>query len=162
WSPATFDHNLTDFPLTGAHISVPCIECHANGYSGTPTNCYSCHQDDYNNTSDPNHQAAGFPITCESCHNTISWNQTTWNHDALYFPIYSGKHRNKWDICADCHVNSNDFTVFECIFCHEHNRQDMDSEHNDVPGYQYLSSACYNCHPRGESFSRGKPIKSFE
>ncbi|MCK5102099.1 MAG: hypothetical protein KAR17_04760, partial [Cyclobacteriaceae bacterium] len=50
WQPATFDHNLTNFSLTGAHISTNCTECHAEGYVGTPSDCASCHTTDFNQT----------------------------------------------------------------------------------------------------------------
>ena len=30
WLSATFDHNNTPFPLTGAHTTVPCAQCHVN------------------------------------------------------------------------------------------------------------------------------------
>jgi hypothetical protein len=150
WTPATIDHNLTQFPLTGAHVSAPCLACHANGYDNTPTLCYACHQTDYNNAV-PNHSAAGFPTVCQNCHNTSAWIPSTWNHDALFFPIYSGRHQGEWTVCADCHVNPNDYNVFECIFCHEHNQPDTDPRHTGVPNYQYNSLACYTCHPRGEA-----------
>ena len=153
WQPATFDHNQTNFPLTGAHKSVQCQDCHTNTYTGTPTDCYSCHQDNYHNTSDPNHQAAGFPTTCQDCHNTSRWDQTTWDHDSQYFPIYSGSHKGKWAQCSDCHVTQSNFSVFECINCHEHNQTKMDDKHKDVSGYVYQSSACYNCHPNGREGS---------
>jgi len=150
WTPASFDHNQTQFPLTGAHVVLACIACHASGYSNTPTACFACHEDDYNNTTDPDHQAAGFPTACEQCHNTSNWEQTTWDHDNLYFPIYSGRHQGEWNICADCHVDPNNYEVFECIFCHEHNQLDTDEHHIGVPGYVYASTACYSCHPDGE------------
>lgn len=38
-----FDHNATNFPLTGSHQTVNCLECHASGYEGTPTECVACH-----------------------------------------------------------------------------------------------------------------------
>jgi nitrate/TMAO reductase-like tetraheme cytochrome c subunit len=152
WEPATFDHNQTQFPLSGAHLNLQCIDCHANGYTGTPTDCYSCHSNDYNSTTNPNHVAAGFPTQCETCHNTSNWTQTTWNHDAQYFPIYSGRHQGEWTVCADCHVDPNNYSVFECIFCHEHNDpNELQSQHQGVSGYQYVSTACYNCHPNGEA-----------
>ena len=151
WSPATFDHANTTFPLTGAHLALACIDCHANGYTGTPTDCYSCHADNYNSTQNPNHAAAGFPTTCETCHNTTSWQQTTWNHDIQYFPIYSGRHQGEWSVCADCHVDPTNYLRFECIFCHEHNDPvDLADKHRNVPNYQYNSIACYTCHPTGE------------
>jgi nitrate/TMAO reductase-like tetraheme cytochrome c subunit len=151
WAPATFDHNQTQFPLTGAHIILQCLDCHSSGYSGTPTECFACHETAYNTTTNPNHAAAGFPTDCQQCHNTSNWNQTTWDHDAQYFPIYSGKHQGKWTDCADCHVNPSNYAVFECIFCHEHNQQEMDEKHQGVSGYIYQSIACYDCHPDGEN-----------
>jgi hypothetical protein len=149
WNPATFDHNGTAFPLTGAHVSVACNQCHINGqYQGTPTDCYFCHQTDYNNAT-PNHSAAGFPTTCQTCHNTNTWQGATFNHDAQWFPIYSGHHQGRWSTCADCHTNPNDFAVFSCITCHAHNQQQMDNEHQEVSGYVYDSGHCYQCHPTG-------------
>lgn len=150
WVPASFDHNLTAFPLTGEHINADCSQCHSNGYSGTPTDCYSCHQSNYNNTTNPNHISAGFPTTCEDCHNTSGWQPASFDHDAQFFPIYSGKHNGKWNDCADCHTVQNNFSVFSCIDCHEHNRTDMDDKHQSVQGYAYASDACLACHPTGE------------
>jgi hypothetical protein len=114
----------------------------------------SCHESDYQNTTDPNHAAANFPLTCEVCHSTTAWEPANWNHDQLYFPIYSGKHRNEWNTCADCHVDQTNFAVFECIFCHEHRQSKMDDEHDGVSGYVYQSTACYNCHPNGEDLMK--------
>lgn len=148
WDGATFDHDASGFPLTGRHRAITCLECHASGYSGTPTDCYTCHQGDYDGTSDPAHAGAGFPTSCVDCHTTGGWTPSTWNHDAL-FPIYSGQHRNEWNVCADCHTVPANYAVFECIFCHEHSRTRTDSEHREVSGYQYLSTACFECHPRG-------------
>ena len=42
WSPAQFNHNITQFPLTGSHIQVDCASCHTSGYTGTPAECYTC------------------------------------------------------------------------------------------------------------------------
>jgi len=150
WRPATFDHSRTGFPLTGAHTSVSCEQCHVGGrYAGTPTRCYACHRDDYEGTRDPNHVAAHFPTRCEECHTTGAWTPASFDHDGRYFPIYSGRHRGVWSDCSDCHVNPGDYSVFECINCHTHNRSDTDRAHREVRGYSYSSQACYSCHPRG-------------
>jgi len=149
WDDADFDHD-TFWPLTGQHRSLDCEECHAGGFEGTPTDCFACHAADYNQTTDPDHEAAGFPTTCEDCHNTSDWEDADFNHDQMYFPIYSGRHEDEWNSCSDCHVVPSDYGVFECIFCHEHNQQDTDDEHDDVNGYVYESQACLNCHPNGE------------
>jgi len=151
WKPATFDHNTTGFLLQGAHVAVACNQCHVNNiYAGTPTDCYSCHQSDYQNTNNPNHVAANFPRTCTSCHTVNAWTPATFNHDAQYFPIYSGKHEDEWQSCSACHVNPADYKVFECVFCHAHVQKEMADKHKDVSGYQYSSPACYSCHPDGE------------
>ncbi len=151
WSPATFDHGTTQFPLTGAHTTLQCIACHSGGYVNTPMNCFACHQSAYDGTTSPDHAAAQFPTECQNCHSTTAWTPANWNHDTQYFPIYSGAHREKWDQCADCHVNPTNYSVFECIFCHEHNKTDMDNKHREENDYQYNSNACLSCHPNGRS-----------
>lgn len=91
WHDAHFDHST--FRLTGAHATIDCSACHARGvFRGTPTNCFACHQSDYNGTTNPNHSTAGFPTTCEQCHNTSSWSRANFNH--------SGIHNG----CAQCHL----------------------------------------------------------
>ncbi len=151
WEPADYDHNLTGFPLTGAHAPLDCLSCHDTGYVGTPSDCFACHQSEYDNTIDPNHLASNFPVSCEECHTTSAWEPSTWDHDIL-FPIDSGKHQGEWDSCVDCHVVQTDYSVFECIFCHEHNNQtDVDNDHSEERDYTYTSIGCFDCHPRGDN-----------
>jgi len=143
WDGADFDHST--WPLTGAHLTTNCSECHVNGmYQGTPTDCYACHADDYNATTDPNHTAAGFPTSCEVCHTTVTWNGADFDHD---FPIDSGAHANI--DCAECHTTPMNYVLFSCIDCHEHNKSDTDEHHKEVSGYSYDSLSCYECHPKG-------------
>lgn len=150
WPGALFDHNATPFPLTGTHATTPCMQCHADGvYKGKPTTCVSCHQPDYNATTNPNHLAAHFPTTCASCHNTLRWDQATFNHDGQFFPIYSGNHKGQWATCSTCHTNPADYTAFTCLTCHQHAQASTDQNHSQVNGYQYNSTKCYSCHPRG-------------
>jgi hypothetical protein len=149
WSPATFDHSKSNFPLTGAHINVACSQCHNSGYTGTPTACNACHMAQYNATTDPAHVAAQFPTTCETCHNTTAWTPSTFNHDGPYFPIYSGSHRGTWTLCSQCHPSSSNYAQFTCLSCHAHDQSPMNNAHREVSGYSYNSAACYSCHPRG-------------
>lgn len=147
WMPAAFDHNTTAFPLTGQHVTASCIACHATQYAGTPSACFACHESAYQSTTSPNHVAAGFPNACQTCHATTGWTPANWDHDALYFPITSGAHSGI--ACNECHLNPSSFATFECTGCHEHNKLDTDTDHSEVGNYQYLSSACYTCHPQG-------------
>jgi hypothetical protein len=152
WKPATFDH--TSFPLTLGHAGPACADCHKNGnYTSTSTDCYSCHQTDFNSSVNPNHKTAGFSTSCIQCHTTNpDWKPATYaQHDAKEFPIYSGQHKGEWSTCADCHTNVSNYSVYTCISCHEHNKADMDREHGGRNGYAYNSIACYNCHPRGNA-----------
>ena len=147
WTGAVFDHSRTRFTLTGAHTTVPCLSCHVGGrYAGTPTDCYSCHRTVYETVTNPNHVSAGFPKTCESCHTTTRWTGAVFSHS---FPIYTGKHAGQWATCNDCHTNSSNYTVFNCLNCHIHSQVPMDDKHKNLSGYAYNSLTCYSCHPKG-------------
>jgi len=148
WMDAFFDHSGTQFPLTGAHVTLDCQDCHSSGqYVGLPSDCYACHAEDYNNTIDPSHIAAGFPQDCSECHTTSGWTGANFIHDQ--FPIYSGAHRNEWTACSDCHTNPGNYTVFSCLSCH--GRTETDSHHREVRDYVYNSANCYACHPTGRA-----------
>jgi hypothetical protein len=144
WQPATFDHALSGFALSGAHASVDCGACHVNGrFSGTPHECVACHRDDFDRASNPNHVNAGFPTGCQACHNTNGWRPASFDHDR-FFPLT----RDHAGIaCATCHVNPGNFRTFQCLSCH--GRERMDDKHEKVSGYRYENQACYSCHPRG-------------
>ncbi|WP_162879985.1 hypothetical protein [Lutibacter oceani] len=148
WTPATFDHDF--FPLTLGHDINDCKQCHiTNNYADASPECVSCHLNDFNTTSDPDHQSAGFSTECTACHTTGGWTPATFDHDSQYFPIYSGKHQGEWDKCTDCHTTNN-YATFSCIDCHEHsNKAEVDSDHRGENGYVYESNACYRCHPDG-------------
>ncbi len=141
WLGAVFDHSKTVFPLTGAHVTVPCTSCHVNNnYTTVPTDCYGCHAADYNGTNNPNHKGAGYPTTCATCHTTTSWAGATFNH--TYFQI---PHQNAQ--CTDCHINSSNYVVFSCTAsCHA--KAQTDSNHGGVSGYTYTPTSCYSCHKK--------------
>ncbi len=86
WLPATYDHNLSPFPLTGAHVSTPCVSCHAGGFDNTPSDCYTCHQADYGGVQDPNHVTNNFDHVCTVCHTTTAWQPVSFNHANTEFP----------------------------------------------------------------------------
>lgn len=148
WDRTSFIHTAS-FPLEGGHGLIACTACHESQYEKLPTDCYYCHQTDYESTTEPDHLMVGFPNSCEDCHTISGWKPANWNHDTQYFPIYSGRHRGEWNTCEDCHVNPSSYQQFECIECHAHTRAEADDEHDEVNDYVYASSACYSCHPRG-------------
>jgi hypothetical protein len=153
WDGATFDHGLTGFPLTGAHLRAECAQCHGTGtIAAVPSACVSCHQADYDGTTNPVHSGVGFSTDCAACHDTNSWLGARFDHDTNFFPIYSGTHRSRWTSCADCHTAAPTYTQFDCLGCHPHSdRTETDNHHQGEAGYAYVSAECYRCHPRGRS-----------
>ena len=89
WSQSTFNHQTTPFPLTGAHTTVTCNNCHQNGFT-IPTTCASCHQTNYNTTTNPNHLTLALATTCETCHTT----NPGWNPAA--FPVHNNYYVLGW------------------------------------------------------------------
>jgi hypothetical protein len=90
-----------------------------------------------------------FSTDCQSCHSETAWEPSTFDHDNQYFPIYSGRHREAWNSCSDCHTETSNYSVFSCTNCHEHNQTDMDKDHDEVNNYVYNSTNCLACHPTG-------------
>ena len=150
WTTSQVNHDF--FPLTKGHDISDCTQCHTSGdFGNTPNTCVACHQTDFNNTNDPNHQSANFPTDCASCHTTDpGWMPAEFlEHDASFFPIYSGKHQGQWDKCSDCHSNSSDYGVFTCTNCHLN--PETNNSHDGVSGYVYEDPACLVCHPTGDA-----------
>jgi len=149
WGGATFNHNTTTFPLLGPHAStaVTCVMCHVNNnYTTLPTVCSGCHMTDYNNTTNPNHKSAGFPTTCDTCHTT--WQTTNWAGATFNHTWFNMNHHGANGVCATCHTNPSDYSVFQCTGCHGNNNP-ANFQHPNVGGYVYNSVNCYQCHPRG-------------
>ncbi|HUD65384.1 MAG TPA: hypothetical protein VMQ17_12425 [Candidatus Sulfotelmatobacter sp.] len=151
WTDSTFNHNNTAFPLTGSHTVPPrqCSDCHVNNnYTTLPTTCIGCHQTDYNNTANPGHSAQPqfFPTTCQTCHNTTAWTGATFNH--TQYTQFSTNHGGAANVCSTCHINSNNYAVFQCTGCHGGNNPN-NFHHDNVPGYVYNSINCYQCHSSG-------------
>jgi hypothetical protein len=118
-SSGAFNHNTSNFPLTGAHTSTLCIQCHESGYQGTPTDCLSCHEPDFNQAVNPNHQELGLGNDCESCHSTQpGWEPATFGiHNDFYALV--GAHASIANSCNDCHGGNYNNTPNTCFGCHE-------------------------------------------
>jgi hypothetical protein len=110
WKPSTFNHALSNFPLTGAHASVACASCHKNGqFAGTSTSCYSCH------AQDDNH-GGRFGKDCGACHSTSTWKGATFDHSLSGFAL-TGAHASV--ACSSCHQNGQfSGTSSACASCH--------------------------------------------
>lgn len=163
WTGSGFNHGT--FPLTGAHASTDCSACHAKGvYTGTPRSCVACHQQDYDNASDPDHRANSFPTSCEQCHSTSSWQGAVFNHAGIrtgcvqcHLDEYKGTTRpNHSDAgfptsCEQCHNTSSwEGAVFThagirtgCVECHLGDYQGTTRPNHKAAGFP---TSCEICH----------------
>jgi hypothetical protein len=156
WVPSTFDHAATLFPLTGAHLTVPCIDCHVSGnYNLTYTDCWQCHQADYQNVTSPSHVSNQFPHDCTTCHSTTTWSPSTFSHSSTGFPL-QGAHTSR--ACIDCHVNGNyQLTYTDCYDCHstDYSSATTPANHSQMS----LDHDCSTCHTQN-SWTPATPFRS--
>lgn len=128
-SAAGFNHALANFPLDGAHTSLPCGTCHRSGkpYRRAPSGCLDCHQ-----KNDVHRGSLG--SECASCHDSSSWSDTRFDHQATDFPL---THRHLEVSCAACHPGQKyKGTPRQCAGCHQ-----PDDVHKGSQGSQ-----CASCH----------------
>jgi len=128
WEQASFNHNLTDFILFGAHTTTDCLACHINGkFEGTPQECVGCHAED-----DAHDGQLG--QDCARCHIPDNWERLIFDHNQTGFPL-SGSHLEIE--CAQCHADASfQGTPTECIGCHE----------EDDAHAGRLGQDCAHCH----------------
>ena len=136
WDGAEFDHSLSAFPLTGAHLQVTCQQCHVdNQFAGTPQICSTCH-------ADPDYHIGLFAESCDRCHTTQAWSPAT--YDLLHtFPINHGE--SGMSSCQTCHPAW--LNVYTCYECHEHSPAEIESEHREEGISDFQD--CVRCHPTG-------------
>jgi len=125
-----FDHDTTDFALTGAHATASCASCHTETtlpsgtqgvqYDGLESSCRSCH------TGDTPHQGQFAGTSCQSCHATQEFTATpAFDHDTTDFAL-TGGHADV--ACQSCHTEE---TTLEGI---------------PFVRYRPLDTSCSSCH----------------
>ncbi|NVO19724.1 MAG: hypothetical protein HXX13_08490 [Bacteroidetes bacterium] len=137
----SFNHSTSGFPLTGAHSTTPCSQCHANGYAGTTTVCADCHTNNYNQTTNPNHTTANISNQCALCHTTNpGWKPATFPTHSTYYEL-TGAHTSV--DCNSCHNGNYSNTPNNCAGCHTNNyNQTANPPHVSLG----LSTECSTCH----------------
>ena len=142
WTGAVFDHSKTQFPLTGAHATVSCAQCHTGGrFAGLPMTCAGCHLADFQKTTNPNHVAAGFPQDCAACHVTNQWTGARFDHAKTQFPL-TGAHAAV--ACSQCHVNGQfSGTSTQCSGCHIVDFQRTTDPNHAAAGFPQDCALCH-------------------
>jgi hypothetical protein len=139
---SSFDHDLTIFPLAGLHKSVDCSGCHADENYTISSDCYDCHQQDYTQTTDPNHISVNISTDCKECHTEqLPLWASSFDHDLTVFPLL-GLHKPV--DCTGCHVDPNSSPSLDCNGCH---LQDFETTQTpDHSTYNYPAEDCNACH----------------
>jgi len=144
WIPSTWDHDVdSEYPLTGAHIEATCDVCHiSTPYSEQASECYTCHQADYEATLEPNHVAGNIPTACEVCHTTLNWESEEIDHSQTQFPLV-GAHAELG--CMTCHEAGYDL-AFLCESCHSSDYANTSTGAAPNHGTFEFSMDCLICH----------------
>ena len=110
----SFNHDLSRFPLKGAHRSAPCGNCHGSParYRGLDFgNCTACHQDPHRGR---------FSSTCTNCHNESNWHQVVMKPGA--HPGLSLANGHARVVCGKCHDRGQFVSPSKgraCVGCHK-------------------------------------------
>ncbi len=131
WYPTTYDlarHNRESYRLDGAHMAVPCEECHTRPAPGAlprfrlgVVKCVDCH------AKDDRHGEQFAGRTCTDCHTTATFRIAAFDHTKTRYPL-DGAHR---DVpCASCH------------------RTQM-TPRGAMVVYRPLGTECRSCHAQG-------------
>jgi hypothetical protein len=129
-SEVRFDHDLTDFPLLGLHVAVPCEQCHVTrAYKGVGSECYACHQKD-------DVHKGGLGKDCNRCHSPNGWRIWEFDHGKETDFALTGAHGKL--ACASCHKQPAEEVKLDmsCVSCHA-----QDDVHLGQYGRQ-----CQRCH----------------
>jgi hypothetical protein len=133
WQPTTYGiarHNRETYALTGAHLTVPCEDCHVRRAPDAMPQlvipeheCEDCHEQGTARTKNP-HGDQFAAHRCRDCHGTATFKIADFDHSKTRYPL-DGAHRHV--PCASCH------------------RTEMTS-HGPMVRYRPLATDCRSCH----------------
>jgi len=128
FSPALFTierHNQSAFALNGAHLAVPCFDCHRKDerweFRQIGINCNDCHEDIHAPYMDQKYYPGQ---DCRSCHQDTRWSEIHFNHALTGYKL-EGSHSSQ--SCRACHL-------------------DLDQKGQLVQRFSSLTTACLECH----------------
>ena len=175
--PNNWNHTAeVGYILEGVHRTLDCVECHGeSGFVRVSIECFSCHEEDYEDTEEPDHASAGFPPQCQLCHlNTSQWEGAVFTHDAFRLRGQhrtascqdchsSGVYRGLPSDCVDCHLDDYNETddpdhrelgfPLDCTLCHRSNADTWENtrfSHSAFPlKGKHRTASCSECHTEG-------------
>jgi hypothetical protein len=144
WVDVRFNHERTGFPLTGAHTTVTCKECHSVDFvRPLPRNCVGCHIDVH---------TGELGARCEGCHDTTSWRSRidVDAHRRTNFPLL-GAHAAL--PCTECHFEARERRFVRAMVtcgsggCHQADYLNTNQpSHQNVRPVPFDAQRCQLCH----------------
>ncbi len=173
---STFNHNQTDYPLTGMHMGVDCKSCHKGNIYTSPINanqCRNCHTDYHKG----DFTKQGVQPDCKECHLLDkSFTFTTYGisqHQKSGFNLMGShiaspcsachKTGGRWrfkslgTLCADCHkdihkefISDKYYPQSDCRQCHNTNIWSSVTFDHSKTGWvldgKHAETTCRDCH----------------
>jgi predicted CXXCH cytochrome family protein len=126
-------HNQSKFSLQGAHVAIPCNECHKKqkdwSFRDIGISCSDCHPDIHKEFI----QTKFYPDeNCRVCHNVNSWNDVSFDHSITGFAL-TGSHAKQ--SCRNCHIEMDSTGVIK-----------RDSTGTIKQKFSGLTNSCSDCH----------------
>ncbi len=142
WQGTEIDHDLTEFPLIGAHRTVDCESCHDTGFNSTLPDCDSCHRAAFDEAEEPPHEEESFTLDCLLCHGQEAWSPSDFDHAIQAEWELTGAHVE--EDCASCHENGIYTTAAtDCWSCHQAAWEEAeDPDHEELA----FPQDCALCH----------------
>lgn len=109
--PDRFNHEDTDYPLTGRHQQAECLSCHQpdRKHRETPDQCFDCHEDNDVHKGELGQE-------CKNCHSPKGWGSDQFDHSQTEFEL---KHSHNDVACDLCHIREEyKDTPKQCYSCH--------------------------------------------
>ncbi len=151
------EHQLTEFPLEGAHSATPCFACHVSEddkrwtFRNLGNTCVECHQDIHEGYISEKY----YPNDdCKICHANDAWASVNFDHSQTDWPL-TGLHAEVE--CRACHFNEitdnksiadQKFANLDtdCVSCHE-------NVHGDTFAIDGITD-CKECHVTNSWFPK--------
>jgi predicted CXXCH cytochrome family protein len=148
WTGATYAHASTPVPVSGAHATVACTDCHTTApYSTVKQTCDGCHHPVYVGTTNPNHANAGYTTDCAACHQVVAnWAGATANHPTAPLAL-TGVHANRQ--CTDCHLAGQVYAAVKqtCDGCHHTDYTGAKDPDHVAAGFALVCTDCHTLTP---------------
>lgn len=141
-SLGSFNHNKTDFPLLGKHVSVDCKKCHKTSVTQPVKHklCTDCHADYHEKQFAKN----GKTPDCIECHSVEGFSPSTFGFDKHNLTKFKLEGAHMATPCFTCHKKNEKLNFANlgnrCIDCHE-------NIHKNFMDEKYIPEGdCKICH----------------